>query len=188
MRKYLLAGLLMLAAGPPAIAQEFLAGAHAGGEQSIDADDAEFVWGGFLRFKPVSLLGIEAAADVTTDTFQDGAIDTENVTVMGNILFYPIPDIFYISAGAGWTRADIDYSSAAIEDETEDQFAWNAGAGIEIPVLSWLSLTADARYVFRDLEFDNSTDPGVDDLNTDFWMVRAGLAIRFGGGEYVCEY
>ncbi|MHB9030988.1 MAG: outer membrane protein, partial [Candidatus Latescibacterota bacterium] len=190
-KKCIIAGILMLALVPFAGAQddmdmELLLGAHAGYDTSIDEDEGDFVWGGILRIKPWDILGMEAMADVTEDDFLDETIDTENVTVMGNILFYPIPDIFYISAGAGWTRADIDYTNPLFDDETEDQFAWNAGAGIEIPILSWLSVYADARYVFRDLDLEN--DPAADDVNTDFWMVRGGLALRFGGDDNGWNY
>lgn len=162
---------------------EFLVGPHAGYQEALDEEEGDFVWGGFLRFKPFDWMGVEAAVDFAEDDFLDEDIEVENMTLMGNVLFYPIPDIMYVSAGAGWVQSDFNFDDPIIEDDDQNEFAWNAGVGFEIPVMSWLSLTVDARYVFLDLDLDVDEIPAAEDIDSDFWMVRGGVALRFGGGD-----
>ncbi len=187
LKKILFIAVLALIITPLAQAQDYdlelLVGPHAGYQEAIDGDDGNFVWGGFLRFKPFNWMGVEAAADVIEDSFLDEEITADNVSIMGNVLFYPIPDIMYLSAGAGAILTDINFDDPAIPDEDDTKFAWNAGVGFEIPVMEWLSLTADARYVFFDLDLSDAQVPGAGDINSDFWMVRGGIALHFGGGN-----
>ncbi len=177
-KKCILIAMLIAAFAPFADAQEYMIAPHAGYQRTLDADEGNFVWGGFIRYKPWTTLGFDLMVDVVEDDFLDGDVTVRSLPISLNVLFYPIPDRFYLSAGGTFFSTEIDYPDP-LEDVDETAFGWNAGIGVEIPLMDWLSLTGDARYVFRDIDFDQ-TLPDLVGADTDFWMVRAGIGVRFG--------
>jgi opacity protein-like surface antigen len=94
-------------------------------------------------------------------------------------LLYPIP-ILYGAVGAGWYNSSFEYDAArigvTIEGETKQQFGWHFGGGVELPIGSNAKLVGDIRYVF--LNYDFKQIPGTSGLDSDFYVITAGLLFR----------
>jgi hypothetical protein len=92
-------------------------------------------------------------------------------------MVYPF-SFLYGAMGAGWYMTTFDYDPDLffLDDDTEDQFGWHFGGGLELPLGSVAKLAADLRYVFIDYNFEEF--PGSDDIESDFYMATAGILFR----------
>jgi len=88
-------------------------------------------------------------------------------------LLYPLP-IAYALVGAGWYNTTFDFDDALqLDNNTQQEFGWHFGGGVEIPLGSVATLAADLRYVFLDYNFE--AVPGTGDVKDDFYIVAFGL-------------
>jgi opacity protein-like surface antigen len=80
--------------------------------------------------------------------------------------------------GAGWYMTTFDYDPDLVflDDDTQSEFGWHFGGGLEIPLGSVASLAGDLRYVFIDYNFEEF--PGSDDIQSNFYMATAGILFR----------
>jgi hypothetical protein len=57
-------------------------------------------------------------------------------------------------------------------EETQQEFGWHFGGGVELPLGGSTKLAGDVRYVFLNYNFDKI--PGVQ-VDRDFYVITAGL-------------
>jgi len=99
--------------------------------------------------------------------------------VTASLWFAPISAL-YAGAGVGWYHTTLDYdddiTTAAIDDDTTQEFGVHLGGGIKVPVANNAALDLNGRYVMmRDQE--NKLIPG--DFDPDFWNTSLGIAFGF---------
>ena len=76
----------------------------------------------------------------------------------------------YLSGGIGYFFNDMD------EDDVDDSFAYFIGAGVEVFLSDSLSLNLDLKYIWTEIEIDESGYPSVD-IGEDPFI--AGLGLKF---------
>ena len=76
----------------------------------------------------------------------------------------------YLSGGIGYFFNDMD------EDDVDDSFAYFIGAGVEVFLSNNLSLNLDLKYIWTEIEIDESGYPSVDIAEDPF---IAGLGLKF---------
>ncbi len=177
LKKTLLAIVLFMLIAAQIQAQGLQLGPHVGYQKARDADDGKLMVGAALRLKLTSAFGLEGAINYRQEKYADGVLTVRSWPVMASALIYPLP-IIHGTIGAGWYNTTLDYNEnrlglANIEDETTQKFGWHFGGGLELPVGGKSKLAADIRYVFIDYNF--KTLPGSRDLDSDFYVVTAGL-------------
>jgi opacity protein-like surface antigen len=173
-RTLLLMGLITFMA-TQVNAQSISIGPQVGYYKVRDADQGNFMGGVALRLKLLPVIGVEGSINYRQEKYADGAVTVRSWPVMVTGLIYPLPFV-YGAMGAGWYNTTIDYDEnklPSIKDETTQKVGWHFGAGVELPVGPSFKLTADVRYVF--LDYDFKTIPGRDDLNSNFYVITAGL-------------
>lgn len=164
-------------------AQGLYIGPQAGYQRARDADSGDLLGGVALRLKLSQAFGVEGSINYRQEEFDDDAVTVRSWPVMATGLIYPLPFV-YGSVGGGWFHTTFDYSSelndAGTEDDTESEFGWHFGGGLEVP-LGRVALTADIRYVFLDYDFEGL--PGRD-IDSNFYMVTVGILFNpFGSPD-----
>lgn len=74
----------------------------------------------------------------------------------------------YVIGSAGFLAADFDPEDPADDVNTDTEFAWSGGAGVDIPLSGSVSLYIEGRYMARG--------------DVRFIPIFAGLSFSFGGG------
>jgi opacity protein-like surface antigen len=157
-------------------------GPVAGYLKARDADRGTWFGGVNMRLRFARIFAIEGSITAHTDSFQDGDIDVIQYPVQVSALLFPIPDSPiepYGVFGAGWyyTRYEFEGALSGLDDETDRDFAFHVGAGVQVELTPRFALFADFRWVFLD-------EPGVDNGNLDeeefdFGMVTLGGSFSF---------
>jgi opacity protein-like surface antigen len=169
---------LLLWSGP-ARAQDppfVLFGPQVGVSKSPDAD-ANLIFGAALRMRFLSALAVEGSVSYREDDFAGDALTVRSWPLQVTGMLYPLPFV-YGAMGAGWymTTFDFDPDVGFLDDDTQSEFGWHFGGGLELPLGSVVRLAGDIRYVFIDYDFD--AVPGSDEIDSDFYMATAGLLFR----------
>jgi len=155
-----------------ALAQSVSLGPLVGFSKSSDTD-AKVLFGAALRAKFLPALAIEGSINYRQDEFADNTVTVRSWPVQVTGLFYPLP-IAYAAVGAGWYNTSFDFDdSLNLNNDTQQEFGWHFGGGLEIPLATVAKLAVDLRYVFIDYKFE--TVPGVGDAKDDFYMATAGV-------------
>ncbi len=155
-------------------------GPQAGYYRMKDSDNGAWMYGLALRAQVLPRLGVEGAVNYTEDDYSDPSVTVSSwpVTVTG--LIYPIPAV-YGAVGAGWYNTTFDYASdlnhQGADDQTQRQFGWHFGGGVELPLAANARLAADIRYVFLNYDFDQL--PGFGESDADFYTVTVGLLFGY---------
>ncbi|MFQ6113107.1 MAG: outer membrane beta-barrel protein [bacterium] len=172
-KKFNLVAVLMILIVPQVLAQGIGLGPQIGYQKAADADEGKFMFGAALRLKLTSALGVEGSINYRQEKFADEALTVRSWPVMVTGLIYPRP-IIYGAVGAGWynTTFDFDQNRVAAKDETNQQFGWHFGGGLELPIGSKSRLTGDIRYVFLDYDFKEIP---FDDVDSNFYVITAGF-------------
>ena len=142
--------------------------------KSPDAD-ANVIFGAALRFKLLPAFGLETSINYRQEEFAGDALTVRSWPIQVTGMLYPLP-VAYAAMGAGWymTTFDVDGGlNSILDDETNSEFGWHFGGGIELPLGSTAKLVGDLRYVFLDYNFD--AVPGSNEIDDDFYMATAGL-------------
>ena len=148
--------------------------------KSQDGDNARMMGGAALRLKLSDALGIEGSVNYRDEAYSNGMVDVKSWPIMVTGLIYPIP-IAYGAVGAGWYNSTISYNRPSgllrgpisYDSETKQVFGWHFGGGVELPVGSMAKIVGDIRYVFLNYDFKNV--PGSAGVNSDFYVITAGL-------------
>lgn len=156
-------------------APSVLFGPQAGISKSPDAD-ANVIFGAALRLRLLPMLGIEGSINYRQEELAGDALTVRTWPVQVTGMLYLLP-VLYGSMGAGWYMTTLDFSPDFNSlDDTQSEFGWHFGGGLELPLGSVAKLTADLRYVFLNYNFDEF--PGSSDIDNDFYMATAGLLFR----------
>lgn len=145
-------------------------GPQLGFQKASDADNVRLMIGGALRGRIHPALGLEASVNYRKEEFHEGRLEVTSWPVMLTGMVYPLP-ILYGLMGAGWYNSSFDYISAP--DKTQQKFGWHFGGGLEWQVAEDSRFYTDIRYVF--LNYDFEAIPGIEDTNSNFYVVSAGL-------------
>ncbi len=180
MRILILSICVLLSVAATADAVGFIGvGPRAGYYRAQDADEGRWMGGACGRVKLGSAIGIEGSIDYRSEKWANGALTVRSWPVMATAMIYPLP-IVYGLAGFGWYNTTFDYDQSRlllkqVEDETKQEVGWHFGGGLELPLGSLTSLTADVRYVF--LDYDFSEIPGSEDMKANFYAITVGILI-----------
>ncbi|HEX9655047.1 MAG TPA: outer membrane beta-barrel protein [bacterium] len=166
---FVLAALVLGAA--QSNAQGIRLGPEVGYYKTQDADDGKFMFGAALRLKLSSALGVEGAINYRQEKYGNDALTVRSWPILVTGMFYPLP-IVYGALGAGWYNTTFDVNVPGIDNETQQEFGWHFGAGVEIPMGGNSRLTGDLRYVFLDYSFDSIP---FQDVDSNFYMISAGF-------------
>ncbi len=165
----------------PAAAQSSVSfGPQIGFYKSRDADQASGLGGLTLRSKLSDGFGLEGSINFRKEKYYNGYVEVNSWPVMLTGLFYVAP-IVYGAVGAGWYNSNIEYHFPAgypnapltITSETQQEFGWHFGGGVELPLGSSAKLVGDVKYVFLDYDFTNF--PGSNGVNSNFYVLTIGL-------------
>lgn len=114
----------------------------------------------------------------------DGRVDTIAVLLNGLIDFGSDGGIQpYIGAGIGWTKVALDVTTPALVDSSDNALAWQAVAGVRIPLSNSVDLGVKYRFFNASgLEFVDNLGNTMDaDISTH--SVLGTLTFNFGGRE-----
>jgi opacity protein-like surface antigen len=173
--------LILLGSSIPARAGSGISlGPQVGFYKSKDADAARAMYGGALRLRLSDGLGVEGSINYRKEEYANGYVTVKSMPVMATGLLYVFP-IVYGAIGAGWYNTKLEYeipptlfgSSTTVTNETQQNFGWHFGGGLELPLGKSAKLVGDIRYVFLNYEF--KTIPGTGGMKSDFYVITAGL-------------
>ncbi len=170
--------LVMCSAFPAAVQAQISVGPQVGFYKSKDADAARAMYGAALRLRLSDGLGVEGSIGYRKEEYADGLVTVKSMPVMATGLLYVLP-IVYGAVGAGWYNTKIEYNLAShgirtvIPNETQQNFGWHFGGGLDLPLGKSAKLVGDIRYVFLNYEF--KAIPGTGGMKSDFYVITAGL-------------
>jgi len=172
--------LVMCSAFPAAVQAQISVGPQVGFYKSKDADAARAMYGAALRLRLSDGLGVEGSIGYRKEEYADGLVTVKSMPVMATGLLYVLP-IVYGAVGAGWYNTKIEYniptnllgSAIRLSNETQQNFGWHFGGGLELPLGKSAKLIGDIRYVFLNYEF--KAIPGTGGMKSDFYVITAGL-------------
>lgn len=160
----------------PVVAQSGASfGPQVGFHRPRDADETKVMGGAALRLKLDQSFGLEGSVNYREETYINGGLTVKSWPVMVTGLVYPFPAL-YGAIGAGWYNSSIDYSNpppGGSSSETKQEFGWHFGGGAELPLGSSAKIVGDIKYVF--LDYDFQVVPGTSGVNSDFYVISAGL-------------
>jgi opacity protein-like surface antigen len=190
MRKTLIAvgAVLALTAGASrADAQTTFITPFVGAAFGGDAPDTRLTTGASISFLG-TFAGFEAELGYTPDFFgeSDDLVlvgDNNMMTLMANLLVGGGPSGNpvrpYGVIGAGLLRSRVD-GGDLFDDVSENDFGFNAGAGVIVMLSNNVGVRGDLRY-FRNLQGDEEDDGDVEIAvgDFDFWRVYGGVTFGF---------
>jgi opacity protein-like surface antigen len=173
MVKIVLAALMIAFIAPQVGAQGIGLGPQLGYQKARGADDGKLMGGAALRVKLTPALGVEGSINYRQEKFHNGALTVRSWPVMATGLIYLLPSV-YGAIGGGWynTTFDFDSPGAIDQEETQQEFGWHFGGGLELPLGSSTKLAGDIRYVFLNYDFEEV--PGAE-IDSNFYVVTVGL-------------
>lgn len=179
--RYVMTLVLIILAAVPVVAQGGIGfGPQVGFYKAQDADGARVMGGVALRMRFSEIFGVEGSINYRKEEYGNGFATVTSWPVMVTGLIYPIP-VAYGAIGAGWYSTFIDYNlpsgflggPATIAAETQQEFGWHFGGGVELPLGSVAKLIGDVRYVFLNHDFQQV--PGSNGANSNFYIITAGV-------------
>jgi hypothetical protein len=157
-----------------------LIGVRAGFVMATDAEEAVPFVGFGARLPVADIAAVEFSVDFWTDEFADGDAEVFHYPLMISGLFYfpiEIPTTApYIIAGVGLHGVSFDYSGAlsAEDDDSDSEFSFHGGAGLEMTVGKALKVHMDVRWILMD------PDPAATALkDEEFDSVQFSFALDF---------
>lgn len=158
-------------------AQSISIGPQLGFAKSSDADKATVLPAIAARLNLIGL-SVEGSIGYKSDEYSDGQIKTKSYPVLltGMLGIFPM---IHAEAGIGWYNTKIDYSSElntlGVNDETKQEVGYHIGAGAEIP-LGNVVLTGDLRYVFLNVDFNNTSK--LASAKSNYYTINVGLLFK----------
>ncbi|MGE5499819.1 MAG: outer membrane protein [Syntrophothermus sp.] len=157
-------------------------GPQLGWQKSSSADKGSLMYGAALRLRVSEAIGLEGSINYRSEDYANGALNVKTWPIMVSGLIYPV-NYFYGLIGIGWYNTTFKYGSQtivqALQDNTQQNFGWHLGGGVEIPATKTLNITADIRYVFLNYDFGQlSQAAGSGDLISNFFVITLGASFR----------
>jgi outer membrane protein W len=155
-----------------ALAEGVSIGPRIGFSKASDSD-AKVLYGAALRLHLLPAVAVEGSIDYRQDDMEGHAGEIRSWPLQVTGLLYPLP-IVYGAIGAGWYNTTFDFKDTLpLEDDTQQEFGWHFGGGLDLPLGDVASLAVDVRYVYLDYEFDSIPGSAREDDST--WYGRAPL-------------
>jgi opacity protein-like surface antigen len=143
---------------------------------SVDADESRTFVGLEMRgnLAPMVKLGLGAGYR-SEDVMDDVTLRT--IPVTASVWLTPTP-MLYAGGGAGMYFTTLSFGDAiTLPDQSDEQFGWHLGGGLQVPLAPRVGLDLQGRYVF--LQDEVALPPSGGSFDPDFWNASAGIAIRF---------
>jgi opacity protein-like surface antigen len=179
----------------------FGAGIHGGYQNSKDADNGSGFAGAHLRFRVLSILGIEVAGDSTTEYFKDKSIVLTETPLSVTGLIYPLgapltifpwPITPYVGGGVTWMYYRTDFRKEFATGPTNLQAAspveynkargWHEAIGLDFAVRKNVVFNLEFRGTFWDFKENIKNEAvrnALPDVSTNNYTVRGGLTFLF---------
>lgn len=193
-KQFLMIGMLLLTGFGFTIAQEtdkpktntqvprFGIGPQLGWQKSSSADNGTLMPGAALRIRISEAFGLEGSINYRSEDYADGALTVKTWPIMITGMIYPVR-YFYGAIGIGWYNTSFDYGNQTftqtLKDNTQQNFGWHLGGGLEVPATKVINITADIRYVFLNYDFgelEKAANSG--DLISNFFMITVGASFK----------
>jgi len=169
--------LLLLFVSITSKAQSLAIGPQIGFIKTSDADKSIIMPAVAARLNLIGL-GVEASIGYKSEEFGDGQLKTTSYPIMltGFLSVFPL---IRAEAGIGWYNTKVDYSNtlnhSGATDETLQEIGYHIGAGTEIP-LGNVVLTGDVRYVFLNVDFNNTAK--LFSTKSNYYTICAGMLFK----------
>lgn len=157
-------------------------GPQLGWQKSSSADNGSLMFGAALRLRVSESLGLEGSINYRSEDYADGGLTVRTWPIMITGLVYPL-QYFYGAIGIGWYNTSFDYENQSLaqtfENNTQQNFGWHLGAGLEVPATSTIKVTGDIRYVFLNYDFgdlEQAINSG--DLISNFFVISLGVQFQ----------
>lgn len=155
-------------------------GPQVGWQKSSSADNGSLMFGAALRFRISEAIGLEGSISYRSEDYADGALTVKTWPIMVTGLIYPVR-YFYGAIGIGWYNTSFDYGdkplAQTLRNNTQQNFGWHLGGGLEIPASKSINVTADIRYVFLNYDFgDLERAANRGDLISNFFVITLGAS------------
>ena len=130
-----------------------------------------------------NLLGTELEIAYASKSLEEvGRTSSSFLTIMGNVMLVPRigPARPYALGGIGLLQESVEFTAAAVSEDTGSHFGWNVGGGL---IGSWgehIGLRGDIRYfrTFRDAHYMSGLG-NVPGTKSDFTRVSGGIVFKF---------
>jgi opacity protein-like surface antigen len=174
------------AADRASISDTFGFGPRLGYYKAVDSDEGNFFGGVQARFRPGSVIGLEASLEYRAGQeygFSDYTVRTSFVPVTASVLFFvPVAENFapYGLAGAGayytWYKYSDSAEALGFSDSSDFNLGYHLGFGAEIPFSQNVAFNIDYRYLFLNPDENEESFEGAD-FNAN--VISAGLMFYF---------
>uniref|UniRef100_A0A832IAN1 Porin family protein n=1 Tax=Eiseniibacteriota bacterium TaxID=2212470 RepID=A0A832IAN1_UNCEI len=143
---------------------------------SVAADENRTMLGLELRGNLAPMVKTGIGVGYRSEDAFDGALTVRTIPVTASLWLSPLPTL-YAGGGAGMYFTTLSFGDAiALPDQSDEQFGWHLGGGMNVPLGPVAALDLHGRYVFLQ---DEVGAPQTGTFDPDFWMASAGVAIRF---------
>lgn len=153
-----------------------------GWQKSSSADNGSLIPGIALRLRVSNAIGLEGSISYRSEEYANGALSVKTWPIMITGMIYPL-QYFYGALGIGWYNTSFDYGdqqlSQTLTNNTQQNFGWHLGAGLEVPVTETINITSDIRYVLLNYDFgDLERAANSGDLISNFFVITLGASFR----------
>ena len=144
--RFVLALILVILSAATAVAQIGVeVGPQIGYYKAQDADNARGMGGVAMRFRFSDAIGIEALINYREEMYSNGSVDVKELAGNGDGVTVTDPRCLR-SYRCRMYRTFIDYNFTPVTvSETKQEFGWNFGGGVELPLDSITRLVGDIR-------------------------------------------
>jgi len=170
----LLAGLLAMFWTGQADGSGIGLGAHYSFLHNQATEDNSNMMGAQVRFRS-NVIGVEGAIDYRNEELGNG-VELKSWPISASLLVYPLSPV-YALAGLGWYNTTLDFpSNSTFQNDTQTEFGYHLGAGLEVPIAATLKLIGDVRWQFIDYEFDDIPE-SIGKVDADSYSINAGFLL-----------
>ena len=169
---------VLMVGGASALAQQGDFGARLGYQRLTDGNSGAFVGGGYFRWDWHRIVMLEAAVLYHVEEV-NATTDLELWPLQFSGLIYPLRRDYaispYLLAGGGLyvTRLVEEHAKS----ESDFDFGWHLGFGLDFALNDRVFLEADFRYLW--LDSNTQSETAAEALsNFDSWMATAGIGFR----------
>jgi hypothetical protein len=143
--------------------------------RTVDNDESKSNLGLALRGNVAGpAVQTELAVTYRKDEYFGGGLETKTIPIMASLLLRPVPSL-HADVGVGWYHTKYDYASAALEDETKQDFGVHVGGGLQVPIAPKAAIDLTGRYGFMK---DQESKLVPETFDPDFWTMSLGLALK----------